>query len=70
MTEFGGKLPSSTEPEKPGFNNANLTKYYKLMHSKLVKHSGQENNMENGGGGGIEWTIPLCKNRVISINVC
>lgn len=40
------------------------------MHSQLVKQCvAKENNMENGGGGGIELTIPLCKNRVVAINV-
>lgn len=40
------------------------------MHSNLVLHCvAEENNMENGGGGGIKWTIPLCENRVAAINI-
>ena len=37
---------------------------------KSVKHSvAEENNMENGGGGGIEWKVPLCENGVVTINI-
>lgn len=40
------------------------------MHSNLVKPCVvTENNMENGGGGGIKWAIPLCENRVVVIDV-
>lgn len=42
----------------------------KYMHSQLFNHYvARENNMENGGGGGIELSIPLCTNRVVIRNV-
>lgn len=31
------------------------------MYSQQVNQSRKENNMENGGGGGIESIIPLCE---------